>query len=237
MPDENKVALVAEKIQYKEILKKLKSLSDPKAVEGMARFGISPKNTYGISIPNLRKMAKEVGRNHKLAQQIWSSGIHEARILAGMIDDPGRVNEGQMNNWVKDFDSWDVCDQVCMNLFDKTKFANKKAAEWSSKKEEFVKRAGFSLMACMAFHSKEAKDEDFLKFLPIIRRESIDDRNFVKKAVNWALRQIGKRNAHLNKEAIKTAEEIQKIDSKTAKWIASDALKELTGEAVQRRLR
>lgn len=219
---------MAEKIQYNEILRKLKSLSNPKAVAGMARFGINPKNTYGASIPNLRKMAKEIGRNHLLAQQLWASGVHEARILASMIDNPEMVTEELMESWVKDFDSWDVCDQCCSNLFDKTKFAYQKAVEWSLRNEEFVKRAGFVLMACLAVHDKKADDKEFLKFLPIIKRESIDDRNFVKKAVNWALRQIGKRDINLNKAAIKTAKGIQRIDSKTAKWIASDALRELT---------
>src|SRR3989338_9922980 len=217
-------------MQYKKILKQLKDMANPEAVAGMARFGINPENTYGISIPNLRRMAKEIGKNHRLAQQLWDSGIHEVRILAGMIDEPGRVTKKQMEDWVKDFDSWDVCDHVCMNLFEKTGFAYKKAIEWSKRDEEFVKRAGFVLMARLAVSDKEAEDEKFLKFFPLIKRESTDNRNFVKKAVNWALRQIGKRNINLKRAAIKTAEEIQKIDSKSAKWIAADALKELKGK-------
>lgn len=213
--------------ELESILEKLKSLSNPKAVEGMARFGINPQNTYGISIPNLRKIAKKIDKNHKLAQQLWRSGIHEARILAGMIDEPSMVSEKQMDDWVKDFDSWDVCDQVCQNLFDKTKFAYQKAIEWSKRDEEFIKRAGFVLMAVLAVHDKETSDREFLKFFPSIKREAIDNRNFVKKAVNWALRQIGKRNESLRKAAIKLATEINKIDSKAAKWIATDALREL----------
>ncbi len=223
-------------MQYNEILRKLESLADPRAVEGMARFGISPTNTFGVSIPNLRDIAKETGKNHILAQELWASGIHEARILASMIDDPRLVTEEQMEDWVKDFDSWDVCDQVCSNLFDKTAFAYQKAVEWSERSEEFVKRAGFVLMAALAVHDKQATDEEFLRFLAIIERRSTDDRNFVKKAVNWALRGIGKRNLKLNKAAIETAREIQKIDSRSAKWVASDALRELTSEAVQHRL-
>jgi 3-methyladenine DNA glycosylase AlkD len=219
-----------------EILKQLKSLSNPDAVAGMARFGINPKNTYGVSIPVLRKMAKQIGKNHPLAQQLWtSSSIHEARILAGMIDVPEKVTETQLERWVKDFDSWDVCDQCCSNLFDKTKFAHKKAIEWSKRREEFVKRAGFVLMATLAVHDKEADNQKFMRFLPVIKREATDERNFVKKAVNWALRQTGKRNSALNKIAIQTAKEIQKIDSKSARWIASDALRELTSEAVQKK--
>jgi 3-methyladenine DNA glycosylase AlkD len=225
------------KLQCKKILDRLRSLSNPKAVEGMAKFGINPKNTFGISIPALREMAKEIGVDHVLAQQLWTSGFHEARILASMVDDPKRVTEAQMESWVQDFDSWDVCDQCCSNLFDKTEFAFPKAIEWSGRDEEFVKRAGFVLMAALTVHAKRAKDEEFLKFLPLIKRESVDNRNFVKKAVNWALRQIGKRNLKLNKAAIEAAKDIQRLDSKSAKWITSDALRELNSPAVQKKLR
>ncbi len=218
-------------------LARLKSLRDPEAVAGMARFGINPDNTLGVSIPAIRKMAKEIGKNHALAQEFWSSGIHEARILAGLVDDPGEVTEEQMERWAADIDSWDVCDQVCSNLFDKTRFAYQKAHEWSGREEEFVKRAGFVLMAALSVHDKKAGDEKFLDFLPLIKREAQDERNFVKKAVNWALRQIGKRNLDLNRAAILTANDILKIDSKTAKWVASDALRELTGEKIQKKLR
>ncbi len=219
-----------------DILARLKALSNPKAVEGMARYGINPQNTYGVSIPNLRKIARETGINHALAQELWASGIHEARILASMIDDPSMATEEQLESWVKDFDSWDVCDQCCMNLFEKTGFAYRKAVEWSESDEEFVKRAGFVLMARLAVSDKNADDEIFETFFPIIKREASDNRNYVKKAVNWALRQIGKRNINLNKKAILIAGEIQKMDSRSAKWIASDAIRELTGESVQKRL-
>jgi 3-methyladenine DNA glycosylase AlkD len=153
-----------------------------------------------------------------------------------MIDAPEKVTEAQLERWVKDFDSWDVCDQDCSNLFDQTKFAHKKAVEWSKRREEFIKRAGFVLMAALAVHDKEADNEKFLRFLRVIKREATDERNFVKKAVNWALRQIGKRNLSLNKSAIMTGKEIQKIDSKSARWIASDAIRELTSRMVQKRL-
>ena len=224
-------------MQYNHIIERLKTLSSPKAVAGMARYGINPENTYGVSIPNLRKIAKEIGVAHTLAQQLWASDIHEARILASMVDAPKMVSEEQMERWAKDFDSWDVCDQCCNNLFRQTEFAYQKAVEWSSREEEFVKRAGFVLMAALAVHDKNATDAEFLEFLPVIRKESIDSRNFVKKAVNWALRQIGKRNLPLNRKAIETAKEIQRMDSRGAKWIASDAIRELTGETVQRRLK
>ena len=223
-------------MQYDDIIERLKTMSDPEAVKGMARFGINPVNTYGVSVPILRRIAREVGKDRALAQRLWTSGIHEARIIAGMIDVPEMITDVQMESWVKDFDSWDVCDQCCSNLFDKTKFAYQKATEWSERKEEFVKRAGFVLMATLAVHDKKAADEEFLKFLLVIKDGSVDDRNFVKKAVNWALRQIGKRNHNLNEMAIKVAEEIQQINSKSAVWIASDAIRELTSEAVQNRL-
>lgn len=223
-------------MQLAEVIAKLKRLSNPAAVAGMAKFGINSKNTYGIAIPKLRAMAKEIGRDRTLARQLWDSGIHEARILASLIDDPALVAEAQMERWARDFDSWDVCDQVCGNLFDKTPLAYKKALQWSRRKEEFVKRAGFALMAYLAWHDKTAPDNKFEKFLPAIQRESGDERNFVKKAVNWALRGIGKRSRKLNRAAIATAREIQKFDSKAARWVAAGALRELTGEAVRKRL-
>lgn len=216
------------------IIKKLKSQANPKNAAGMARFGISLTNTLGISIPILRKMAKTIGQNHALAQKLWKSGIHEARLLAGFIDDYKQVTEKQMQSWAKDFDSWDICDQLCMNLFDKTPYAYKKAVEWSKHKEEFVKRAGFALMASLAVHDKKAADKDLAIFFSIIKREATDERNFVKKAVNWALRQIGKRNACLNKLALATSADILKINSKAAKWIAADAIRELNQKAKMR---
>ena len=224
-------------MEFNAIIKSIKASYNPKAIAGMGRFGINPHNTYGVSVPALRKMAKKIGKNHALALKLWDSDIHEARLLASFIDDPNLVTERQMGSWVKDFDSWDVCDQCCSNLFDRTKFAYKKALEWSKRKEEFVKRSGFVLMAALSVHDREVSDKEFVKFLSIIKREAIDERNFVRKAVNWALRQIGKRNVRLNKAAIKTAKEIQKIDSKAARWIAGDALRELTSRAVQSKIK
>ena len=223
--------------QCEEILNKLRSLSDPEAVKGMASFGINPKNIYGVSIPDLRLIAKQIGKDHGLAQQLWASGMHEARILASMIGEPEMVTEQQLDKWAQDLDSWDVCDQCCNNLFSRAKFAYQKAVEWSQKDPEFMKRAGFVLMATLAVHDKKAGDEKFLRFLPIIEASSIDERNFVKKAVNWALRQIGKRNSSLNKASLKTAKDIKKMNSRSAKWVASDAIRELTSGAVQKRLR
>jgi 3-methyladenine DNA glycosylase AlkD len=220
-----------------DILARLESLASPANVAGMARYGINPTNTLGVSIPRLRAMAREIGRDHGLALELWKSGIHEARILAGLIDEPAMVSEAQLERWARDFDSWDVCDLVCSNLIDKTPFAHAKAVGWSSHGEEFVKRAGFVLMAALSVHDKKAPDSSFRKFLPIIEREASDERNFVKKAVNWALRQIGKRSPELNRAAIAAARRIQKIDSKSARWISSDALRELESDAVRKRLR
>ena len=222
---------------FDDIISKLKTMSNPDAIKGMARFGITPENTFGVSIPNLRKIAKETKKNHALAQQLWESGFRESMILASMVDEPEMLTEEQMELWVLDFDYWEICDQCCMNLFEKTGFAYEKAVEWSSRDEEFVKRAGFVLMARLAVSDKQADDSMFVQFFPIMLREADDERNFVKKAVNWALRQIGKRNLDLNVKAIETAWEMQKIDSRSARWIASDAIRELRGETIQKRLR
>ena len=223
-------------VKIKEIIKKLESLSNPEAVKGMARFGITPKKTYGVSIPELRRIAKETGKDHELALMLWEIDTRETRILASMIGEPELVTEEQMETWVKEFDYWEICDQVCQNLFSYTKFAYQKALEWSRREEEFVKRAGFALMAWLAFKNRKSENDKFEKFLSAIKEESTDERNFVKKAVNWALRQIGKRNIYLNKKAIEIAKEIQEIDSKTAKWIAKDAIRELTSEKIRKRL-
>ena len=224
-------------MQYQEILQKMKSLHNQKNVEGMARYGIASKNVFGLCMPDIERMRKEIGRDHGLALKLWDSGIYDARILAAMVDEPAKVTESQMERWVKDFDNWAVCDNACMKLFDRTAFAYKKALEWSSREREFEKRAGFALMATLAIHDKKSPDAQFLKFLSIIKRESRDERNYVRKAVNWALRQIGKRNLSMNRAAIKTAEEIARIDSKSAKWIAGDALRELKGESIKKRLK
>ena len=179
-----------------EILRRLASRPDPHAVEGMARFGIMAKKVYGgWSTPALKKLAREIGRDHALAQELWASEIYEARALATLIDEPEKVTACQMNQWAKDFDSWAVCDGACINVFRYTRFAHQKCVEWSARPDEFVKRAAFALMAGLAVADKAASDDAFLKFLPLIKRAAVDERNMVKKGVNWALRQIGKRNA------------------------------------------
>jgi len=209
------------------LLDRLKSHANPANVAGMARYGINTQGTLGVPMPVLRKLAKEIGRNHKLALDLWESGIHEARILATLVDDPARVTRRQANQWVRGLDSWDVCDQACQNLFRYTPWAFDQASGWARARAEFVRRAGFSLMAGLAVKAKNAADAQFEAFFPLIRDAATDERNMVKKAVNWALRQIGKRNARLRAEAIGVAGEIRAIDSRAARWIASDALREL----------
>jgi 3-methyladenine DNA glycosylase AlkD len=202
----------------------------------MARYGINPQNTLGISIYELRELAKSLGYDHQLAQDLWGTGIHEAHILASYIDRPEWVSEEQLERWVADFNSWDVCDQVC-DLFDQTPFAYQKAFEWSKRPEEFVKRAAFALVAGLAVHDKQASDEKLAQFFPMIAHAADDERNYVKKAVNWALRNLGKRNRALNAQAIQTAQEIAKSPSKAARWIAADALRELNSQKIQERLK
>jgi 3-methyladenine DNA glycosylase AlkD len=191
----------------------------------------------GVSVPEMRKIAKAIGKNHQLALDLWETGVPEGMIVAGMIAEPEKLTDAQMEDWVVDINSWDICDQVCMNLFEKTPLAEKKIYEWSLREEEFVKRTSYALIACLAWHDKQAGDEEFIKYFPLIVAGSTDERNFVKKAVNWALRNIGKRNQNLNEQAILCARQIHEIDSKSARWIASNALRELESEKIQERLR
>jgi 3-methyladenine DNA glycosylase AlkD len=232
------MSMKSSKQGYQQILKELRSMASPEGATGMASFGIRPQNeVLGISVPSLRAMAKKIGTDHRLALRLWKSGVHEARVLACLIEDPEEVTEEQMEKWVRGFDSWDLCDLCCGNLFDRTEMAYRKAFEWSLREEEYVRRAGYVMMAALSVHDKAADDDKFLAFLPVVIGGSGDQRNFVKKAVNWALRQIGKRNQHLNRAAIKAGEKIAKMKSSSAKWIASDALRELRSEKVKKRLR
>ena len=223
-------------MEFEQIISELESLSNPEDIEGRVRFGIRSNKAYGVRMPELRRIAKKAGKNHELAEKLWEYGYSETRIMASLIEDYKLVTEEQMEKWVVEFDSWDVCDQCCMNLFRKTPFAYKKVFEWSMRDEEFVKRSAFTLIATLAVHDKKTDDSKFEELFTIIVREVHDERNFVKKAVNWALRQIGKRNFNLNKKAIEVAEKIDKMNSKSAKWIAKDALRELKSENVQKRL-
>ena len=219
------------------LLAQLRAHANPANVAGMARYGINAAGTLGVPMPILRRLAKETGKNHTLAAELWSSAIHEGRILATLVDEPARVTARQMDAWARDFDSWDVCDQACQNLFRYTPMAFETAARWARAKPEFVRRAGFSLMAGLTVKAKQAADEQFAAFLPLIAEAAGDDRNMVKKAVNWALRQIGKRNRQLHRLALATAADIARQESRSAKWIAADALRELRSEAIIERIK
>ncbi len=220
-----------------QIIALLKGKADPEAVKGMARFGITPGKVFGVSIPELRKLGKQIGKDHELARELWNAKVRETMVLAALVDDHARVTDEQMESMVNDFYDWEICDQCIMNLFEKKSNAYDKAVQWAEREEEFVKRAGYVLMARLAVSDKKAPDDKFLPFFPFIKQGATDNRNFVKKAVNWALRQIGKRNVSLNAKAIELGKEILTMDSKSARWIAADALRELTGDAVQARLK
>lgn len=214
-----------------EVVQELTRHGDPANIAGMARFAIRAKKVLGVSAPVMRALARKIGKDHKLAGQLWRTGIHEARFVASLVDVPAEVTERQMESWAAEFDNWAVCDSVCGNLFDKTQWAYEKALAWSRRPEEFVKRAGFAMMACLAVHDKKSADRRFVPFFAVIKRASTDERNFVRKAVNWALRQIGKSRPALRLQAIGLAREIQQLDSKSARWIAADALRELNAHA------
>jgi 3-methyladenine DNA glycosylase AlkD len=224
--------------QTNSILTTLYAKSNPKNVEGMARYSIkSPRNVLGVSSKFLFSLAKNIGTNHALALELWQTGIYDARILGALIADPKQMKKSTMNLWVKDFDNWAICDGVCMHCFRETPYAHELALKWVKQKQEFVRRAGFTMIATLCVNDKKADDKVFLQYLPIIKKYAIDDRMYVKKAINWSLRQIGKRSLKLNPHAIKTAEEIHRMNSSSAKWIASDALRELRSPAVQKRLK
>lgn len=220
-----------------DVMGQLQSKAKPDQLEGMARFGIVGEKRLGVSVPDMRKIAKEIGKDHQLALDLWDTRVPEGMIVAGMVAEVDKLTEQQMEAWVVNINSWDVCDQVCMNLFEKSPLAEKKIYDWSEREEEFVKRTAYALIACLAWHDKKAGDEDFIKYFPVILAGATDNRNFVKKAVNWALRNIGKRNLVLNKAALELAYRIKEIDAKSARWIASDAIRELESEKVQERLR
>jgi len=203
----------------------------------MARYGIRTDHAVGVTVTELRHLARGHPPDHELAAALWASGVREARILASLVDDPTLVTEAQMDAWVSVLDSWDVCDAVCGNLFDRTPFALDKAVEWSAREPEFEKRAGFALMAWSSTHRKDLPDRSFAALLPTIRESSTDDRTYVRKGISWALRSIGKRSPALNAKAIRTAEQIGRNDGRASRWIGRDVLRELRSDAVQARLK
>ncbi len=221
-----------------EIVERLRGLSAPDAITGMNRVGIYVENAIGVDTTSLKRLATEIGlrRNHDLALALWDTGIYEAMTIAVWIDDPGQVTEGQMDRWAADFGSWDLCDHACFTLFDRSPYAYKKCLEWAEDEREYVKRAGFAMMAGLAIHDKKSPDEAFVQFFPLIVKGASDKRHMVKKAVSWALRQTGKRNLALNAAAVAVAEEMKRSGCGPAKWIASDALRDLKSDAVHARL-
>jgi 3-methyladenine DNA glycosylase AlkD len=219
-----------------EILSRLKAKARLDQLAGMARYGMKTENRFGIQMPELRSIAREIGKSHQLAMQLWATGIVEARILASMVAEPEKLTSRQMDCMVADVDSWDVGDQTCMNLFEKSALAWKKIEEWSQRDEEFVKRTAYGLIACLAWHCKTASDQQFMETFPAIAYGAQDIRKSVQKAVSWALRNIGKRNLNLNQQAIKLASQIRAMGTKPAKWVSSDVIRELTSAAVHKRL-
>ena len=222
--------------QVQKVLKWLERRGTKRNREGMARYGIRARKVFGVSVATMRPLAKRLGRNHELAAALWDTGWHEARILASLVDEPAHVTPAQMDRWCREFDNWAVCDSVCFHLFDRTPHAFRKVAQWCDRREEFVKRAAFALLAGLAVHDKRASDERFVECLPLIERAANDERNFVKKSVNWALRAIGKRNPTLNAAAVTVARRLADSPEAAARWAGKDALRELTSPAVMRRL-
>ncbi|GJQ61271.1 MAG: hypothetical protein SCALA702_03240 [Melioribacteraceae bacterium] len=222
--------------ELKIILEELKALENSKNREGMARFGINTEKAFGVSVKHIREIAKPFRKNHSLALELWDTGYHECRIMASIVAEPKKLEGTTLDQWVADFNSWDVCDQTCVNLIVKSRFAVSKIAEWAENEEEFIRRTAFSMIAVNSVHNKKLENEDFHAFLQLIKKYSFDERNFVKKAVNWALRQIGKRNLELNALAINLSEELIESELKSAKWIGRDAFKELTNTKIQSRL-
>ncbi len=214
----------------------LKSRGTKRAREGMARYGLPSEKAFGVSMSDIQKLGKRLGRNHDLAAALWDTGWYEARLLASFVDDPVLVRPAQMDRWCRDFDNWGVCDTVCFVLFDRTPHAWRKIAPWTRRRDEFQKRAAFALLACLALHDKEAADGPFLLSLPLVERAASDERNFVKKGVSWALRAIGRRNRALNRAALTVARRLSASPKEAAQWVGRDALRELTSPAVTRRL-
>jgi 3-methyladenine DNA glycosylase AlkD len=225
------------KVEVASVLTWLKRRSSTHNREGMARYGLYSKNTLGVSVADIRVLAKRLRRNHALALALWDTGVYEARMLTTFVDEPSRVTPAQMDRWCRDFDSWGICDALCFHLFDKTPHAWKKIAKWSDARAEFVKRASFALLASVALHDKMAPDKPFLDSLSLIERAGTDDRNFVKKAVSWALRGIGKRNPALHAAAVKLARRLAISPHPAARWTGKDALRDLATSATLRRIK
>lgn len=223
--------------QVSSVVATLKKMGSKSVRDGMARYGLPSNNAFGIPVGEMQNLAKDLGRNHELAQALWHTGFYEARMVAAFIDEPARVTPQQMDRWCKDFDNWGIVDTVCFKLFDETPHAWKKVAQWSKRRGEFQKRAGFALLACLGVHDKKANNDQFLRCLPLIEEAATDERNFVKKGVSWALRVIGRRNVELNKAAVAVAERLAASSDPTARWIGKEALREFKTPVVARQLK
>jgi 3-methyladenine DNA glycosylase AlkD len=223
-------------MDVEDVVRRLKRLSSKATRDGMVRFGIPNDNALGVPVGRMQKLAKEVGRNHKLAEALWNTGIYEGRMMAALVDDPALVTPAQMDRWCRDFDNWGIVDTVCFKLFDQTPHAWKKVEQWARRKEEFQKRAAFALLACLGVHDKHATNEQFLDRLPLIENAATDERNFVKKGVSWALRVIGRRNSELNQACTALAQQLAESTDRTAKALGKEALREFRGAVVKRRL-
>jgi 3-methyladenine DNA glycosylase AlkD len=217
-------------------LSSLEKMSTKRDLDNLDRFGITAARPFGVSMANLKVLAKRLGPNHELAAALWDTGRYEARMLATLIDEPARVTPAQMERWCRDFDNWGICDTACFVLFDRTPHAWAKVSEWSDRRGEFAKRAAFALLACLALHDKQAADEKFLEGLRLIEHGATDDRNFVKKGVSWAIRLIGRRNTALNDAAVIVARRLSDSANAAAKWVGRGAVKELTSAAVRKKL-
>ena len=222
--------------EVREVVSRLRKLSSKSVREGMRRFGIPNDNAFGVSVGKIQKLGKELGRNHKLALDLWETGFYEARMLAAFVDDPNLVTAAQMDRWCKDFDNWGIVDTVCFKLFDQTPHAWKRVEQWAKRQDEFQRRAGFALLACLGVHDKQATNEQFIRCLPLIEIAATDERNFVKKGVSWALRVIGRRNLELNKVATELAWRLTDSANPTSRSLGKEALREFKRPVVQRQL-
>jgi len=222
--------------QVRAVLAELEAMSTKRDRENLKRFGITANKAFGVSMVNMQKLAKRLGRNHELAAALWKTEWYEARMLTSFVDDPARVTSAQMDRWCRDFDNWGICDTICFHLFDRTPHAWSKVNRWHDERGEFVRRAAFALLASLALHDKQTGDEPFVEALALVERAATDDRNFVKKGVSWALRLIGRRNRFLNTQAVRVSRRLAASPAAAARWIGKGALRELTSPMVTRRL-
>ena len=222
--------------EVEDVIASLKRLASKRYRDGMSRYGLPSDNAFGVPVGSIQKLAKRLGRNHDLAVALWDTGWYEARMLAAFLDEAERVTPGQMDRWCRDFDNWGICDTVCFHLFDRTPHAFRKVAQWAGRRDEFVKRGAFALLACLALHDKLTGDEPFVRCLPLIEHAATDERNFVKKGVSWALRGIGRRTSDLNTAAVALAKRLSESSNAASRWVGKDALRELTSPAVRRQL-